>query len=1088
MTMRWAALALLSLVFLTSAVYATADVAYIVKNNLGIDQYLVTEIQNNGYSVDVLYEPTLPAMNLSSYRIVIIGDQKLDNPKDVNIEKYRSIILNSYNFYRLSSSNYQLGWSYEKGSITSPAILTVKDLSSPITQGLPEKFRAYTVTDSSTHAYYLKGKKISGVNLLVSSGIVSDTVIASLQPNNTYLNGRKSEQRAVFFGITNTRYWTPESRLAFSNSLNWVLIGEDRDNDGFYSDSDCNDNDNTVYPGADEIPYDGIDQDCDGFDLTDVDNDGYDSDLVGGDDCDDSDAFINPANPDKLYNCINDFPVIDSLNNEEIDETDTLVIEVSASDPDEDSLLYSINDSRFSQSDNVFTWETTYEDAGEYTFTISVTDGNLTSYEYLIVKVNERNRAPFISNLSVIEWDEDSSHSFNISEYLRDEDQDSLMFGIYNTSQDDKISLNISDYILTFSSMPNWTGSDWIVFWISDGIETSISDVITLKVNPINDAPYFRGNIDNIEFDEDTSFHLDLSDYFIDIDSSLSYTVEGTINLSTSLDNDILSLIPPKDWYGEETLVINATDNEFEISSNSFTVTVNNVDETPEFGNISCETSIIEDTSYSCELEATDFENDSITFSVSSQNNLICAINGSTLSYISEKDYNGAASCVLLASDKDGDSEYNFQVNISGINDAPSISSFSPLNTSVTLHALKNQQFSVTVSDIDSTNPQVTWYVNGNREANGRTFTFSKPSGSYILEAIVSDSQLQSIHYWIVIVSDISDLSCSDVSGDICSETETCSGALLGVKDSAMCCSTTCTPKPITFKNANICKTSNSTLAINIKNPKSSDEFELGSTISSEIEITNNFNESLDIDVEAQLYDTSKSKVVEDNSISISIDKSKKKTASIDILIPDDLERDNNYVLLINAESDDLCNYNYQAIGIERKRNDIRIDEFEISGNTAVCGDVIEGSIRLANLGSDDQKVSLLINSEKLNISAPFEDFKLDEYGGNKDTIKKRFEISIPPNAKEGNYTIEANVVSGSQKATESISIFVEGCAEETRTISSSDTDNQKIALNNFENIVSKEDNGGNILYIILGINLIIFIVLVIFTIKALKI
>ncbi len=45
-----------------------------------------------------------------------------------------------------------------------------------------------------------------------------------------------------------------------------------------------------------EVPYDGLDQDCDGVDLTDVDDDGYDSAAVaGGTDCDDEDHAINPG-------------------------------------------------------------------------------------------------------------------------------------------------------------------------------------------------------------------------------------------------------------------------------------------------------------------------------------------------------------------------------------------------------------------------------------------------------------------------------------------------------------------------------------------------------------------------------------------------------------------------------------------------------------------------------------------------------------------------------------------------------------------------------------------------------------------------
>ena len=44
-----------------------------------------------------------------------------------------------------------------------------------------------------------------------------------------------------------------------------------------------------------EVPYDGLDQDCDGEDLTDVDGDGYVYTGVGGRDCDDQNASIHPG-------------------------------------------------------------------------------------------------------------------------------------------------------------------------------------------------------------------------------------------------------------------------------------------------------------------------------------------------------------------------------------------------------------------------------------------------------------------------------------------------------------------------------------------------------------------------------------------------------------------------------------------------------------------------------------------------------------------------------------------------------------------------------------------------------------------------
>ena len=69
----------------------------------------------------------------------------------------------------------------------------------------------------------------------------------------------------------------------------------DVDGDGHGVDHDCDDRDADVHPAAAEVPYDGIDQDCDGADLVDVDGDGIASDRVGGHDCDDHDATVHPG-------------------------------------------------------------------------------------------------------------------------------------------------------------------------------------------------------------------------------------------------------------------------------------------------------------------------------------------------------------------------------------------------------------------------------------------------------------------------------------------------------------------------------------------------------------------------------------------------------------------------------------------------------------------------------------------------------------------------------------------------------------------------------------------------------------------------
>ncbi|MCB9674797.1 MAG: putative metal-binding motif-containing protein [Alphaproteobacteria bacterium] len=85
---------------------------------------------------------------------------------------------------------------------------------------------------------------------------------------------------------------------------------DDRDGDGYPASTDCDDTEPAVHPGATDVPYDGVDSDCDGAHDFDADGDGhvalgFEAEAGGlaprTGDCDDTRADVNPLASDPWY-------------------------------------------------------------------------------------------------------------------------------------------------------------------------------------------------------------------------------------------------------------------------------------------------------------------------------------------------------------------------------------------------------------------------------------------------------------------------------------------------------------------------------------------------------------------------------------------------------------------------------------------------------------------------------------------------------------------------------------------------------------------------------------------------------------------
>ena len=98
-------------------------------------------------------------------------------------------------------------------------------------------------------------------------------------------------------------------------------------------------------------------------------------------------------------NNVNRKPVLEEIDAIEAKETDTVVIELMANDLDDDELIYEIDDERFVQEGNVFTWETNYDDAGEHIVTVSVFDGTDVTSQQVTITIENINRPPVIVDI-----------------------------------------------------------------------------------------------------------------------------------------------------------------------------------------------------------------------------------------------------------------------------------------------------------------------------------------------------------------------------------------------------------------------------------------------------------------------------------------------------------------------------------------------------------------------------------------------------------------------------------------------------------------------------------------------------------------
>lgn len=124
----------------------------------------------------------------------------------------------------------------------------------------------------SSHEEFLSIRKVNGnIVQFIFEGITLEPAEVDSAASKGYINYKVSvnpEQYAEGIVIENSASIYFDFNPPIKTNTTTNLLYSDLNNDGFYSIDDCNDEDASINPNAIEIADNGVDEDCDGVDLT----------------------------------------------------------------------------------------------------------------------------------------------------------------------------------------------------------------------------------------------------------------------------------------------------------------------------------------------------------------------------------------------------------------------------------------------------------------------------------------------------------------------------------------------------------------------------------------------------------------------------------------------------------------------------------------------------------------------------------------------------------------------------------------------------------------------------------------------------
>ncbi|MCF7872447.1 tandem-95 repeat protein [Candidatus Woesearchaeota archaeon] len=323
----------------------------------------------------------------------------------------------------------------------------------------------------------------------------------------------------------------------------------------------------------------------------------------------------------------------------------------------------------------------------------------------------------------------------------------------------------------TFPASYTSAGTHTIKAIVSDGLLTT-ERTWTLTVTDTNR----NASIETIgaqSCDERSNCQIQISATDPDSDNTIKYYDNSTlftINPTTGLINFTPENVASTT---NHPIRITVVDNAGGYDTQTFTLTINNVNRNPVLDSIGTITAV-ENNEFTYTATGSDVDGDSLTFT--DNTSLFNITSAGIITFTPTQGNVGNHSIRITVSDGNGGTDYeDITVAVLNTNNAPTITTSTPTSSTPSIAEAESQLFTVTATDVDGTTPNIKWYVNDTFNKTGSTFNFTTgylSKGNYLVKATVDDGLTSTSRTWTLIVTDtnrapvISSISNVDVAED----------------------------------------------------------------------------------------------------------------------------------------------------------------------------------------------------------------------------------------------------------------------------------------------------------------------------------